>query len=432
MNWRMSRWWARVRRGTYGIPVALAAAVGMIAITEVAYQAQRSALEGLVLEGQARLRLMAAFQRLLEAETGKRGYLLLHDKRYLQPYERAAGDVIKELDEVDRLDREGGETAWAVPQAKIRESMLAKLSEMKEVMRLHDEGRRDLAMEMVRSGIGHEQMQHLRSDVTEVMRLRNGHIATGLDSVREIFIFGRFGVISLTVLSTVILIVLILSSRRFDHERERQRRALQAERDRLEEEITQRMADLRELTLHLQTAREDERSRLARELHDELGQRLTALKLELAAQQQDSGTEAPTERLQAMMDMVDDTVSAVRRIAMDLRPPMLDDLGLYAAIEWLTRDFERRSGIQVTLRLVESPEPIQQNIATAVYRIVQEALTNMARHARASQAVISIETGGRRLQLVVLPVVLVPLARLVLPVLAAVNLVTKVHKVIKD
>jgi len=86
---------------------------------------------------------------------------------------------------------------------------------------------------------------------------------------------------------------------------------------------------------------------------------------------------------------------------MDLRPPMLDDLGLHAAIEWLTRDFERRSGIQVTLRLVDSPEPIQQNIATAVYRIVQEALTNMARHARASQAVISMETRGRRLQLVV-------------------------------
>jgi len=158
---------------------------------------------------------------------------------------------------------------------------------------------------------------------------------------------------------------------------------------------------LRELSASLVEAREEERRRIARELHDELGQRLTALKLELAAQQQDSDTDTPTERLQAMMDMVDDTVAAVRRIALDLRPPMLDDLGLNAAIEWLTRDFERRSGIQVTLRLVDSTEAIQQNMATAVYRIVQEALTNMARHARASHAVISIETKGRRLQLTV-------------------------------
>lgn len=158
---------------------------------------------------------------------------------------------------------------------------------------------------------------------------------------------------------------------------------------------------LRELSASLVEAREEERRRIARELHDELGQRLTALKLELAAQQQATQAQVPDERLQAMMDMVDDTVAAVRRIAVDLRPPMLDDLGLHAAIEWLTHDFSRRSGIQVTLRLVDSPEPMPQNIATAVYRIVQEALTNMARHARASQAVISIETKGRRLQLVV-------------------------------
>ena len=158
---------------------------------------------------------------------------------------------------------------------------------------------------------------------------------------------------------------------------------------------------LRELSASLVEAREEERRRIARELHDELGQRLTALKLELAAQQQDNGTGAPAERRQNMMDMVDETVAAVRRIAMDLRPPMLDDLGLSAALEWLTHDFGRRSGIRIALHLVASPEPLQQNIATAVYRIVQEALTNMARHAHASQALISIEPKGHRLQLVV-------------------------------
>jgi signal transduction histidine kinase len=157
----------------------------------------------------------------------------------------------------------------------------------------------------------------------------------------------------------------------------------------------------RTLSARLVDAREEERRRIARELHDELGQRLTALKLELAAQLQDSGTDAPPARLQSMMDLVDDTVAAVRRIAMDLRPPMLDDLGLQAAIEWLAKDFERRSGIQVTLHWVDSAEPIHPHMATAVYRIVQEALTNMARHARASQAVISMEPKGHRLQLVV-------------------------------
>lgn len=171
---------------------------------------------------------------------------------------------------------------------------------------------------------------------------------------------------------------------------------LQEKRDLLHSRRT-----LRALSASLVDAREEERRRIARELHDELGQRLTALKLELAAQLQDSGPDAPPARLQAMMDLVDDTVAAVRRIAMDLRPPMLDDLGLQAAIEWLAKDFERRSGIQVTLHWVDSAKPIQQHMATAVYRIVQEALTNMARHAQASHAVISMEPKGQRLQLVV-------------------------------
>jgi len=188
-----------------------------------------------------------------------------------------------------------------------------------------------------------------------------------------------------------------------DHERTFVQMVITDVTARLQEkrELLHSRRTLRALSASLVEAREEERRRIARELHDELGQRLTALKLELAAQQQNSDTEAPPERLQAMMDMVDDTVAAVRRIAMDLRPPMLDDLGLHAAIEWLAHDFERRSGIKVTLHPVDSPEPIQQNTATAVYRIVQEALTNMARHARASQAVISIETKGQRLQLVV-------------------------------
>ena len=380
-------------------PLALAAAIGMIAITEVAYQAQRSALEGLVLEGQARLRLMAAFQRLLEAETGKRGYLLLHDKRYLQPYERAAGDVIKELDEVDRLDREGGETAWAVPQAKIRESMLAKLSEMKEVMRLHDEGRMDLAMEMVRSGIGHEQMQKLRGDVADVMRLRNGHIALGLDSVREIFLFGRIGVISLTVLSTLILITLILSSRRFDRERERQRRALHAERDRLEEEVTQRMADLRELTLHLQTAREDERARLARELHDELGALLTSAKLSVASLRPKLKNVPEAEpKLAQLVEALNAGIALKRRIIEDLSPSSLHSLGLVPALEILCSEMGRLADVEVVHQL--QPVQVPPEKALAIYRFVQESLTNMLKYAQATRCTVRLrqDDGGARIE----------------------------------
>ncbi len=140
---------------------------------------------------------------------------------------------------------------------------------------------------------------------------------------------------------------------------------------------------LRQLSVSVMEAREDERRRIARELHDELGQRLTALKMEL------SSRSGGGSRLPAMLAMLDETVAALRRIAADLRPLMLDDLGLNAAIEWLAIEASRRLGIRVQVDLDEVPE-VDERVAIALYRMVQEALTNVARHARAGHASVQL------------------------------------------
>ena len=158
---------------------------------------------------------------------------------------------------------------------------------------------------------------------------------------------------------------------RFDRARERSRR------------------ELRQLTAGLVEAREEERRRIARELHDELGQRLTALKLELA----DLGATAaaaPADRRATLLAMVDDTIAEVRRIATELRPAVLDDLGLNAAIEGLAGDVARRVGLSVQLSLPPGDPPVAEATAIALYRMVQEALTNIARHAQATEAHIAL------------------------------------------
>ncbi len=162
-------------------------------------------------------------------------------------------------------------------------------------------------------------------------------------------------------------------------------------------DVTQRRAEarearrtqrqLRQLSVSVMEAREEERRRIARELHDELGQRLTALKMELSSLS-DGGTDRGT-RLPAMLGMLDETVAALRRIAADLRPLMLDDLGLNAAIEWLGNEASRRLGIRVQVDLDEVPD-VDERVAIALYRMVQEALTNVARHARARQASVQL------------------------------------------
>jgi two-component system, NarL family, sensor histidine kinase UhpB len=163
-------------------------------------------------------------------------------------------------------------------------------------------------------------------------------------------------------------------------------------------ELERSRGELRRLSANLVQAREDERRRIARELHDELGQRLTALKMELAS----LGAQADgAARIAAMLDMVDETVASVRRIATDLRPLMLDDLGLNAAIEWLAQSWAERMGIQVRLRLGAADADIGDAAAIALYRVVQEALTNIARHAGASLVRIGLAKRGGLLRLTV-------------------------------
>lgn len=174
-----------------------------------------------------------------------------------------------------------------------------------------------------------------------------------------------------------------------------------SQRKREKEDLVRSRHAFRELSANLVEAREEEHQRIARELHDELGQKLTALKLEVTSCMRDYPNIMVAERAQGMLDLLDDTVAAARRISMDLRPLMLDDLGLVDAIDWLARDFERRSHVAVALHLGEGLGALPPRTVTALYRIVQEALTNIARHARASRASITLERKGQDLRLVV-------------------------------
>ncbi|WP_454825695.1 PAS domain-containing sensor histidine kinase [Paraburkholderia xenovorans] len=170
--------------------------------------------------------------------------------------------------------------------------------------------------------------------------------------------------------------------------------------ERVKAERAQRQAreELRELSANLQNIREDEKTRIARELHDDLGQQLTALKMDISSVEQalDGAASGPVrEQLQGMRRLIDVTVASVRRIAADLRPVMLDDLGLIPAIEWLATDFTNRYGIDVERDIETGDARFSPAGATALFRIVQEALTNVARHADATLVTLSLRAGDQ-------------------------------------
>ncbi len=170
-----------------------------------------------------------------------------------------------------------------------------------------------------------------------------------------------------------------------------------------EDSLRHSQAELRELSAEVLQAREDEKTRIARELHDELGQQLTALKMDLAwaRGRVPEGAGELAEKLERMDATLNSTVTATRRISADLRPLMLDDLGLAAAAEWLAEDFQARSGIacDLTVRDAEVLEGLDPTTATALYRMLQESLTNVARHSQAKRVRVSlgVEAGQARL-----------------------------------
>jgi signal transduction histidine kinase len=136
----------------------------------------------------------------------------------------------------------------------------------------------------------------------------------------------------------------------------------------------------------LQSVREDEQKHISRELHDELGGTLTSLKYDLLWMEQQTSTQGEVpQRCKAMRDIIDATTKTVQRISSELRPKILDTLGLAAAIEWQASEFQKRTGIKTQVQLASELPLIDESRDTGIYRIVQESLTNVARHSQATQ-----------------------------------------------
>ncbi|NNG15582.1 MAG: PAS domain S-box protein [Gemmatimonadales bacterium] len=172
-------------------------------------------------------------------------------------------------------------------------------------------------------------------------------------------------------------------------------------RKQAEDELRRSREALRRLAIREQAVREEERTSIAREIHDQLGQAMTALRIELSWLHQklaDSPDAAP-ERTQSMLSMIDQTADAVRNLSSRLRPAALDDLGLPAAIEWEVREFSRRTDVQCAVEVPSKGLDVDPDRATGLFRILQESLTNVARHAKASQVNVQLHADGEDLVL---------------------------------
>lgn len=378
-----------LKRNPVVFPLACLAVLAMVAVSETSYWRSAGKLETLSEVGAARSAVQDLAQSILDAEASQRSYLLTHRDEYLRPYERALKQIDHSFNLLDQYYKKDKNSTAVL--ARLHTAVEGKVSELNETLRLQREGKNDAAMELMLSDIGREKMDAVRQLTKELAERESANVATGREDVTQTLWLGRLGVLVLSVLGLLSLFMYLRQTSALEAQREEQQRLVRGERDRLEEEVTQRTALLVELTDHLQTAREDERHRLARNLHDELGALLTSAKLDAARIRSRLGGAAPEalDRLNHLVETLNSSIALGRRIIEDLRPSTLSNLGLVPTLEILGRDFASHSGVQVhaALEAVKLPPDAQ----LVVYRLVQEAITNITKHAQAKQVWITLK-----------------------------------------
>jgi signal transduction histidine kinase len=388
-----------LRASRFTLPLAALAALAMFVISESSYREASSRFEALGQQGMARTAIQTLWRSLTDAETGQRGYLLTNRKEYLRPYFDAQIQVNQSLDWLNKYY--ATEPTTHELMAKVTQASRNKLSELAETMKLHDDGKDQAWRDLVLSNIGIEQMDTVRSESQQLLALETAKVNEGRKSVLQTLLLNRIGVSAMTALCLLALFMYLRQTTALVRAREEQARVVKAERDRLEIEVIRRTEQLTDLARHQQTVREDERSRLARELHDELGALLTAAKLDVARLKSRLGATTPevAERLQHLASGLNSGIALKRRIIEDLRPSSLSNLGLVAALEILVREWADRSEVKVHTAF--TPVRLSESGELTVYRLVQEALTNISKYAKASAVHVSLASAGGHVQVAV-------------------------------
>lgn len=383
---------ARVRRSVWTLPLAALAAVVVFAINEAAYRESIESLDHLGSRGVARVQIQTLLRRLIEVETGQRGYLLTDRREYLKPFDGTKAEIESALRWLS--DYYGSDETASPVVRELNQRVGEKLSEVLTTVQLHDEGKRQQSMELVLTNIGLDKMESIRALADRLHAIESRRVAVDRQGVYDTLRISRIGVNTMTALSLLALVMFLRQNTQFDAVQRQHAAALQAERDHLEAEVARRTAELTELARHLQTAREDEKSHLARELHDELGALLTAAKLDAARLKRSLGTvSADAEaRLAHLNDTINQGIGLKRRIIEDLRPSSLSNLGLAAALEIQAREFAARAELPVKAQI--ETLPLADSAQITIYRLVQEALTNVAKYAGASEVSVTLARDG--------------------------------------
>jgi signal transduction histidine kinase len=341
---------------------------------------------------------------ILDAEAAQRGFLLTEDKSYLAPYDPSVRRVPQLLDSLEMSYRRAGSDRG---QAAIRDLRLKagiKIGELNSSLRLYGEFGRPAAVALVYTDLGKRTAEDIRRSAGNLMALETQMRA----ATNQTWVHGIWVTRLLIGLATLLGIIFLIASgtllRRNVRRREAEAVQLDARNQELDRVVQERTKNLSALSSHLQNVHEAEKSALARELHDELGGLLVATKMDLMwlRRKLDNGDPQLAERWNRVLKSLEEGVELKRRIIENLRPTLLDNLGLVAALHWLVGETARRSGLACNeIYSDEDFSDLSPEANITLYRVVQECLTNTMKHARATKVDVELRGDEQEIRLVV-------------------------------
>ncbi len=374
-----------VTRRPIVFPLAMVAAVAMVLISEAAYWRSVRTLNDITVTGSVRTSIQGLRQGILAAQAAQRSYLLTERRDHLAAYNKALQDITASFEMLQQ--RYNPKPEHAAVLAKLHTVTDALLLQLATTIQQHDQGQR-----IVLEDSDDVQIASIRTLSTQLLDVEVNNASASQNDIYQTLMLSRLGVALLSAISLLALVMYLRQSFALERQQQEVQHIVQTERDRLELEVRQRTAQLTELTQHLQTAREDERNRLARNLHDDLGALLTSAKLDAARIRSrlivaGSAPEA-LDLLAHLVSTLNSGIALGRRIIEDLRPSALGTLGLVATLEILVGEYAAHAGVQV--HSVLEPVALDADAELMVYRLVQEALTNISKHAKARNVWVNL------------------------------------------
>ena len=338
---------------------------------------------------------------IAQAESSQRGYLLTGDERYLRPLDAAVATAQNGISELATAT--GEQLEWRARTDSLRGLVAKKLDEVRLTVSMAAHGESERALAQVRAGSGLQAMEAIQQRLNEFEPLLTAEVQRRERLLDDTWTQQRIAVGVVVLINLGFLAVLANMMMRQFTAREAHRSELQQQTDRLERMVADRTAELESLSSYLQTSTEREKARLARDLHDELGGILTSAKIDIAWLEGHSKAADPevVPKLQRLASVLDEAVDLKRRVVENLRPSLLDHLGLGAALTWHVQETCKKAELQCRIRSLPDTEPVPPEMAIAIYRLVQEGLTNTIKYAKASAVEVSLDRVGGGYRLVV-------------------------------